>query len=69
MLKPQPINLTGILNRRRRSRAMRQEQQEQLTELRQDLNRERDFERRLAVEAGKKFPAEVSAGFDEMSES
>lgn len=44
MLKPQPINLTGIINRRRRSRIIRQQHLDNIVELREDLKKECAFE-------------------------
>ena len=49
-LKPQPIHVSGMINRRLRSRERRQEQLDVLTELRQDLRREVQFEKALKAE-------------------
>ena len=43
-LKPQPVLVSGMINRRLRSRETRQAQQEELLELRKDLRREAAFE-------------------------
>lgn len=65
-LKPQPINITGILASRHRKRIMRQAQLESLNELRLDLQRECEFEANLE-KRGLKFTKVISEDSKEMS--
>ena len=60
MLKPQPINLTGMLVSRHRKRVVRQDHLDNLSELVNDLNRESDFERNLEMESGLRFKKVIS---------
>ncbi|KAJ3551122.1 hypothetical protein NM688_g4914 [Phlebia brevispora] len=59
-LKPQPINITGILVSRHHKRAVRQAQLDNLLELKRDIRREYDFEKALEHNENLQFPKVMS---------
>ena len=68
-LKPQPINITGIIVSRHRKRAARQQQMEDLSELINDLKRECEFETALEKQGSLGIEKVISNSAPEMSTS